>query len=61
MTHDEFEVLWLDALRADADDTINLLGNPRKQERERRTCAAFLRCAGIAFEPDEVIAAEAVR
>ena len=56
MTHDEFEVLWLEALRAEADDTINLLANPRKQERERLTCAAFLRCAGIAFEPNQVTA-----
>ncbi len=56
MTHDEFEVLWLDALRVDADDTVNLLGNPRTHERERRTCAAFLRCAGIEFTPDQVIA-----
>lgn len=56
MTLDEFEALWLDALRAEADDIINLLANPRKQERERRTCAAFLRCAGIAFEPNQVTA-----
>jgi Putative endonuclease, protein of unknown function (DUF1780) len=55
VTHGEFEALWLDALRADADDTIDLLRNRRKQERERRTCAAFLRCAGIAFEPDKLI------
>lgn len=56
MTHDEYEALWLDALRADAEDTVDLLSNRRKQEQERRTCAAFLRCAGIAFEPGQVIA-----
>jgi hypothetical protein len=56
MTHDEYEALWLDALRADAEDTVDLLSSRRKQERERRTCAAFLRCAGIAFEPDQVVA-----
>ena len=55
MTHAEYEALWLDALREEADDTVNLLSNPRKQERERRTAAAFLRCAGIAFGGDEVI------
>jgi hypothetical protein len=56
VTHDEYEAQWLDALRADAEDTVDLLGNRRKQERERRTCAAFLRCAGIAFRPCDVIA-----
>ena len=56
MTHDEYEALWLDALRADAEDTVDLLSSRRKQERERRTCAAFLRCAGIAFEPGQVSA-----
>ena len=56
MTHDEEEALWLGALRADSDDTVDLLSSRRKQERERRTCAAFLRCAGIEFEPGQVIA-----
>jgi len=56
VTHDDYEAQWLDALRADAEDTVDLLSSRRKQERERRTCAAFLRCAGIAFEPGQVIA-----
>jgi Putative endonuclease, protein of unknown function (DUF1780) len=56
VTHDEEEALWLGALRADSDDTVDLLSSRRKQERERRTCAAFLRCAGIEVEPGQVIA-----
>ncbi len=56
MRHDEYEALWLDALRAEAEDTVDLLSSRRKQERERRTCAAFLRCAGMAFEPGQVVA-----
>lgn len=55
MTHAEYEALWLNALREEAEDTVNMLSNPRKPERERRTAAAFLRCAGVAFEPNEVI------
>ena len=51
MTHEEFEKLWLESLRDEAEDTVDLLGNARKQERERRTCAAFLRCAGVPTNP----------
>jgi hypothetical protein len=55
LTHEEFEELWLASLRAEAADTVDLLGNARKQERERSTCAAFLRCAGIDFQADLLI------
>ena len=47
---------WLAAVREEAFDTVEMLSNARKPERERRTCAAFLRCAGIAFQPDQLIA-----
>ena len=50
MTHEEFEALWLESLREEAADTVSLLGCARKKERERRTCAAFLRCAGVPFD-----------
>jgi hypothetical protein len=56
MTHEEFEALWLESLRAEATDTVGLLGNARKQERERRTCAAFLRCLGVDFSADQIAA-----
>lgn len=55
MTHEEFEALWLESLSDQAADTVDLLGNARKQEREKRTCAAFLRCAGINFNADLII------
>jgi hypothetical protein len=55
MTHEEYEELWLESLRAEAADTIGLLSNARKQERERRTCAAFLRCAGVNFTADQIL------
>ena len=55
MTDNEFEALWLESLRDDAADTVGLLSSARKQERERRTCAAFLRCAGVDFTPDQIV------
>src|SRR2546430_12173919 len=55
LSHDEFEALWLESLRDEAADSVDLLGSARKQERERRTCAAFLRCAGIDFTVDQIV------
>ncbi len=55
MTHEEFEELWLESLRDEAVDTVGLLSSARKQERERRTCAAFLRCAGVGFTADQIV------
>lgn len=46
---------WLESLRSEAKDTVDLLGNARKPEREQRTCKAFLRCLGIRFWSDQVI------
>ena len=58
MTRDEYEARWLEALREDADDTVDLLSSERQGETERRTCAAFLRCAGIEFEPAQLISSK---
>lgn len=58
MGRDEFEALWLDTLRADASDTVSLLNNPRKPERERRTVAAYLRCAGVSFTSKQLVSSE---
>ena len=58
MTNDEYEVTWIENLRAQAEDTVDLLGNARRKELERRTCAAFLRCAGISFETGDLVVSE---
>ncbi|MGA2714679.1 MAG: DUF1780 domain-containing protein [Bryobacteraceae bacterium] len=55
MSHGESEALWLATLRDEAADTVELLTSARKQERERRTCAAFLRCAGVGFTADQIV------
>ena len=46
---------YLERLVLDAQDTIYFLSSERKPERERRTCAAFLRCLGINFTPKEIV------
>lgn len=43
------EKKFLRRLANEAEDTVSLLSNARKCERERRVCAAFLRCAGVSF------------
>jgi len=45
---------YLRRLFDEADDAVSLLSNMRKPERERRVCAAFLRCAGINFNPTDL-------
>jgi hypothetical protein len=40
---------YLEALRSDAEESVNFFGNEMKTKRERGTCAAFLRCLGIKF------------
>jgi hypothetical protein len=45
----------LEAVRENARDTVDFLGNARKVERERSVCAAFLRCAGIEFSSDQLV------
>ena len=42
----------------EAHDTVDMLSSHRKAERERRAAAAFLRCLGVDFSPDELITPE---
>jgi hypothetical protein len=44
-----------EAIRENALDTVDFLGNARKVERERSVCAAFLRCAGVDFSSDQLL------
>jgi hypothetical protein len=45
---------FLRRLADEAEDTARLLSNARKRERERRVCAAFLRCAGVLFSSSDL-------
>lgn len=45
-------------LAAPAHDTVDMLSSHRKGERERRAVAAFLRCLGVDFFPDELVTPE---
>jgi Putative endonuclease, protein of unknown function (DUF1780) len=45
-----------DALRAHAAETVRYLSEPQKPERERAVCRAFLRCLGVTFGQDEIVA-----
>ena len=45
---------YVEKLAEQADDTVDLLSSRRKGERERMICAAFLRCLGIEFSPEEI-------
>ena len=47
---------YLDGLRAHAADTVRYLSSELKPERERAVCRAFLRCLGIPFADEEIIA-----
>jgi len=47
---------YVEKLRMHADDTVRYFGNERKAERERDVCRAFLRCVGITFVEQEMIA-----
>jgi hypothetical protein len=35
-------------------ETVHLLSNAKKSERERMVCRAFLRCAGIPFTEERI-------
>lgn len=50
MTEDEY----LKTLAEEAQRTAALLSD--QKELERRTCAAFLRCLGVGFRPNESVA-----
>lgn len=46
---------FLRRLADQADDTVSLFSDSRKSERERRVCAAFLRCLGISFDIKDLV------
>ncbi len=46
---------YLKKLAAYASETRELLSNKNKQDRERRTCKAFLRCLGVEFNDQDLI------
>lgn len=50
------EHAYLEALRAQAADTVRYLSERQKPERERAVCRAFLRCIGVAFAEQEIVA-----
>ena len=45
---------FIDKLSKHADETVALLSNAQKPERERMVVRAFLRCIGIAFSDNEI-------
>lgn len=47
---------YLEELRADSIITLSYFGEPNKSERERAACRAFLRCVGIMFQENELVA-----
>ncbi len=49
---------YIRRLADEARDTVDMLSFHRKGEREQRSCAAFLRCLGVDFSPDELVTAE---
>jgi len=53
---DEREFLRRQAV--EAHDTVDMLSSHRQGERERRAVAAFLRCLGVDFSPEELVTPE---
>lgn len=49
---------YMQQMADEAFDTVDMLSSHRKGERERRTVAAFLRCLGVEFTPDELISSQ---
>ncbi len=49
---------YMRRLADEAHDTVDMLSSHRKGERERRAAAAFLRCLGVDFYPDELVSPE---
>lgn len=47
---------YLESLRAHAADTVHYLSSELKPERERAVCRAFLRCVGVSFADEEIVA-----
>lgn len=50
----EQDYIW--RLAAEAHETVDMLSSHRKGEREQRVSAAFLRCLGVDFSPDGLVA-----
>ncbi len=50
---------YLEKLRAHAADTVRYLTSKLKPERERDVCRAFLRCIGVSFADNEIVASSA--
>ena len=51
---DEAEKKYIDDLIAHTEETLRLLSNEKKSERERMVCVAFLRCLGIPFSIEDI-------
>ena len=49
---------YIARLIAYTNESLKLFSNPNKPERERRACAAFLRCLGVRFLPSDLHSAE---
>jgi len=47
---------YVDDLIKHTEDSITFFSNSMKSERERSVCAAFLRCLGIDFSAEEIVA-----
>ena len=50
----EADLKYIEELVAHSEETLALLSNQEKTKRERTVGAAFLRCLGIAFSPDDI-------
>ncbi len=47
---------YLESLREHIAETRRIFSNKMKEERERMVCRAFLRCLGVSFQEDEIVA-----
>jgi hypothetical protein len=58
MNMDRDEAEYLRKLQEHVAETRRLFSNTMKPERERMVCRAFLRCLGIKFCDEEIIASD---
>ncbi|HXV84222.1 MAG TPA: DUF1780 domain-containing protein [Candidatus Binatia bacterium] len=49
---------YLRQLGDEAHHAVDMFSSHRKAERERRACAAFLRCLGVLFSSNELVTPE---
>ncbi len=47
---------YLESLREHVAETRRIFSSKMKEERERMVCRAFLRCLGVSFHEDEIVA-----